>query len=159
MRKNRVFTKVMLMAVATAMAVAGCGGSQGNQKSAGPGPSGSAVESKWTVETSVATYRTTADAWHQALLEGKLELLDSGCLVITTPNPDGDPFITVPLFPISHEKVEFDGRTLTLGEQTFKLGDTIGVGGSSGENGTPEDAIIPSVCAGYDTWNASPQGQ
>ena len=112
---------------------------------------------QWSVQTSVATYKTQDDMWPTGALEGNLMLLDSGCLVVRESQGEN---AFIPVFPISHEKVEFDGVALTLGDKAFKVGDAITLGGSGLEwnDSYPEiNYTMPAACHDLDTWWASPQ--
>lgn len=113
--------------------------------------------SNLTVQTSVATYKVQSDVWPMAALEGNLVLLDTGCLVVREKQGEN---AFIPVFPVSHEAVEFDGETLRLGTATFKVGDPITLGGSSLEwsDEYPEvNYTMPAACHDLDTWWASPQ--
>lgn len=115
-------------------------------------------DSQWNVKTSVATYVATGDGWDGALLEGNLLLLDTGCLVVREKSGEN---AFIPVFPVNKEAVEFDGETLRLGTQSFKVGDKISLGGSALEwtDEYPElDYTMPDACSDFDTWWASPQG-
>ncbi|XBH21743.1 hypothetical protein V5R04_00510 [Jonesiaceae bacterium BS-20] len=110
------------------------------------------------VETSVATYQAQGEVWPTAALEGSLMLLDTGCLVVREAQGEN---AFIPVFPISHESVTFDGQTLRLGVTSFEVGDKITLGGSALEwsDSFPElNYTMPAACHDLDTWWASPTG-
>lgn len=171
-RTNRPI-KFILTAAVTSLLLAGCGGAQTPTPTT-PDPSSTASEpttkepaveptqsqspdAQWTVQTSVATYEVQSDNWNAALLEGNLMLLDTGCLVVREQAGEN---AFIPVFPVSHEAVEFDGVTLRLGTQEFSVGSEISLGGSALEwtEEYPElNYTMPDSCSGLDTWWASPQ--
>lgn len=178
MQRTKRSLKLAAVAAIASLLVAGCGGSDSPTPSApdststqseptaepttepttsGPTQSQS-PDSQWNVKTSVATYVAVGDGWDGALLEGNLLLLDTGCLVVREKAGEN---AFIPVFPVNKEAVEFDGETLRLGAQSFKVGDKISLGGSALEwsDEYPElDYTMPDACSDFDTWWASPQG-
>lgn len=160
MQRTKQSLKLAAVAAIASLLLAGCGGSDSPTPSAPDSIStqSQSPDSQWTVQTSVATYDAQGEGWHEALLGGNLMLLDTGCLVVREQSGEN---AFIPVFPVSHEAVEFDGQTLRLGTQKFEVGDEISLGGSAlgWSDEYPElGYTMPEACSDFDTWWASPQG-
>ncbi|WP_299932414.1 hypothetical protein [uncultured Nocardioides sp.] len=107
-----------IMMLAAALMLSGCAGSPGS------GPSSQ-------VEAHFGTYEATGEGGDAAELSGKL-VVRGGCFLVDT-----DTMTYLPLFPTDHVTAP-DKETLVYDDQTFRVGETISLGGSA----TPQDSAV-----------------
>lgn len=107
----------------------------------------------------IATYRDDGNGM-EALLTGTLVERD-GCLYLETPGyaPDGRSAYWLPILPESTTR--WDGTTLTLGDESHRVGDEVSLGGGvSSEPTSPDDLSgmegIPDACSTEYAWLAAP---
>lgn len=185
MFKAQTSVKLSAAGVIAGLLLAGCGGGSYDYQSPSPGPdqtqstapstpapatpaeTPSDTRSETPSESpsgepgsglNVATYQAQGDVWPTAALEGSLMLLDSGCLVVREAQREN---AFIPVFPISHGSVTFDGQTLRLGVTSFEVGDKITLGSSPlewNDNYPALNYTMPADCHDLDTWWASPTG-
>ncbi|MFT2753956.1 hypothetical protein [Clavibacter sp. Sh2088] len=107
----------------------------------------------------IATYRDDGGAM-EALLTGTL-VERGGCLYLETPGyaPDGGSAYWLPILP--ERTTRWDGTTLTLGDESHRVGDEVSLGGGvSSEPTSPYDLSgmegIPDACSTEYAWLAGP---
>jgi len=129
--------------------------------SAGPAEEPAAAEPAAGVAgaAEIATYRDDGGAM-EALMTGTLVVRD-GCLYVETPGyaPDGGSAHWLPILP--ERTTRWDGSTLTLGDETHRVGDEVSLGGGVvSEPTSPSDLSategIPEACSADYAWLVGP---
>jgi hypothetical protein len=110
----------------------------------------------------VATYKTSGSGFSMQALNAGTLIVHKGCVYTgsATYETDGVPLVLV-VFP--EDSTTWDGTTLTVGDQSWKAGETVALGGGmirepSRPNELDSRITVPESCVVTENvWLASPE--